>query len=229
MSSGDPLGPASPTPSATPFQGRPRRRFWRLLAGLALIPIAAFGIGWVRFVSSLPDEDPRPPRADAIVVLTGGADRIADAVALLAADHGTRLLITGVHQGTRGDEIAALLPAQSPRFACCVDIDRRALNTAGNATETARWVRQHGFRSLIVVTSAYHMPRALVELAAIMPGVALIPHPVVSDHLRGHPWWSDFATARLLLLEYAKYVAARARHGLRTPNADASRQGRVLG
>jgi uncharacterized SAM-binding protein YcdF (DUF218 family) len=59
-----------------------------------------------------------------------------------------------------------------------------------------------------VVTSGYHMPRALAELAHQLPGVELVPFPVVSERLRSEPWWSHLATAKLLFSEYVKYIVA---------------------
>jgi uncharacterized SAM-binding protein YcdF (DUF218 family) len=67
---------------------------------------------------------------------------------------------------------------------------------------------------LIVVTSNYHMPRALAEIAHQLPGVALVPFPVVTDKQRAEPWWTNSAIARLMLSEYMKYVFARVRMGV---------------
>ena len=128
-------------------------------------------------------------RADGIVVLTGGASRIEDAVELLASGRGQRLLITGVHRMTSEREIARLKPGYTKVFTCCVDLDRSALNTIGNATETRRWAHERGFRSIIVVTSSYHMPRAMAELERQLPDIQLIPFPVVTDQLRAS--WSS--------------------------------------
>jgi uncharacterized SAM-binding protein YcdF (DUF218 family) len=96
-------------------------------------------------------------------------------------------------------------------LSCCVDLDRSAVNTRSNAAETRRWARERGFKSLIVVTSNYHMPRAIVELSHAMPDIALIPFAVVADKWRDEPWWTSGATLRLLLSEYVKYVAAEMR------------------
>ena len=113
--------------------------------------------------------------ADGIVVLTGAAFRISDALELLAAGHGKRLLITGVNPLTRSREIARLVPEHQRWFTCCVDLDHSATNTIGNAIETRRWVKARGFKSLIVVTSNFHMPRAMAELAHQLPDVTLVP------------------------------------------------------
>lgn len=171
---------------------------------------ALFGfVGFVLFVTQLPiGRQATPHQGDGIVALTGGAERLSDALLLLASGRGKRLLISGVHPETTDRELSRAQPDYQAFARCCVDLGRRALNTAGNAVETRRWVDGHGFRSLIVVTSSYHMPRTLMELAREMPQVELIPYAVATDRA---PWWRDWPTARLLASEYTKYVAALVR------------------
>lgn len=184
-----------------------------MLAAIVLVAAgAALALGFASFVSAVPKvERTDVDRADAIVALTGGADRLADAVALLDRGRAGRLLITGVNPDTSEDELVRSVPRYA-RFAdCCVDLDRRAANTLGNAQETRRWVRDRGFRSVIVVTSGYHMPRALMELGRELPDVTLIPYPVVTARLREGAWWRDPAAARLMVSEYLKFVAAAAK------------------
>ncbi len=77
--------------------------------------------------------------------------------------------------------------------------------------ETANWVKKNGFSSLLVVTSAYHLPRAKVELAGALPNVALIAYPVFSKDLKLDSWYREPATMRLLMREYVKYILARLR------------------
>ncbi len=162
-------------------------------------------------------ETPVIGHAEGAVALTGGADRIADAVGLLAQGHADRLLITGVNPATTPSEIVRQTPAARDLIDCCIALGYEAANTVGNAAETERWVRANHIRSLIVVTSNYHMPRALVEMSSALPGVELKPFPVVSD--RGHhgPWWNDEATTRLILWEWIKFNAASLRIGLVSP------------
>ena len=180
-----------------------------LAAGLLALLVCA---GFLWFVNQLPEaEVPMKTKADDIVVLTGSAFRISDALELLAAGHGRRMLITGVYPATRLSEIARLTPEFERWFNCCVDLDHAAINTIGNAVETRRWARDQGSKSLIVVTSNFHMPRALAEIAHQLPDVTLVPFPVVSDRIRVESWWSDPATARLLILEYLKYIVALTR------------------
>ena len=150
-------------------------------------------------------------KADGIVALTGAASRIPDAIELLASERGKRLLITGVHRATSASEIARLTPLYSKFFTCCIDLDRSALNTLGNALETKRWAREHNFTSLVVVTSNWHMPRAMAEIEHQLPDVALIPYPVISEKVKTEPWWQNAGTARFLVAEYLKYLFARGR------------------
>lgn len=188
------------------------RNLMRAISFAVLAVILLLGGGFVWFILNVPDTEIALERnADGIVVLTGGASRISDAIELLAAGHGKRLLISGVHRATSSAEIARTNPRHQALIACCVDLDHSAVNTTSNAVETRHWVRERGFSSLIVVTSAYHMPRTMAELAKQLPDVALVPFPVVTEKLRNEPWWTNGQIAKLILSEYAKYVVAQLR------------------
>ena len=190
------------------------RRFrWSALM-LCASAVLAIGLGFLWFVRQVPAEEVTLNRdADGIVALTGGASRIADAIELLASGRGKRLLISGAYRATNSKEISRLNPEFERWVRCCVDFDR-SLNTLGNAIETKRWAERRGFRSLIVVTSNYHMPRALAEIAHQLPDVALVPFPVVTDRQRAERWWTSGVTARRMVTEYVKYVFAKLRIGL---------------
>lgn len=189
----------------------------RLAGGLATLCLAGgivLGIGFLVFIDSLARQETEFGRqVDGIAALTGGADRIGDAMAVLREGRAKRLLISGVNVNTT--EAALIRTTGNPDlFHCCIDIGRSALNTVGNAQETARWAARHGYRSVMVVTSNYHMPRALVELRRHLKDVEFIAHPVMSDSVRIENWWHDPALFRLLGVEYAKYLAAEARSRL---------------
>src|ERR1700754_3802573 len=189
----------------------PRRR-WRAAIFASVVAVFAGCAGFVWFLSLVLPNEQKPSRnADGIVVFTGGSSRVSDAVELLAEGYGKRLLISGVHPTNGFSDIQRTLPESQQLLMCCVDLDRSAINTRSNATETRRWVTERGFRSLIVVTSNYHMPRAIVELSHSMPDIELIPFAVVGEKWREEPWWTSGAALRLLLSEYVKYLFAEMR------------------
>jgi uncharacterized SAM-binding protein YcdF (DUF218 family) len=182
--------------------------------------LVGLGAGFVAFARLIDYQEPTAALtpADGVVALTGGSERVADAVELLAKGRARRLLITGVNQQTSRHEMARLMPSFQRLFDCCIDLGRAALNTAGNADETRQWVEANAIHSsLIVVTSNYHMPRALVELRSALPRLELIPYPVVSDRLRNSDWRSDAQVARLLAVEYVKFLAALVRTKIMPP------------
>jgi uncharacterized SAM-binding protein YcdF (DUF218 family) len=208
-----------------PASAVPRKRRGAVTASLLGAILVAVGVGFIGFLSQLRGTETKPSRtADGIVVLTGGSSRVSDAMELLAGGYGKRLLISGVHPLSGTSDISRSLPDNQSLLNCCVDLDRSAVNTRSNAAETRRWAHERGFKSLIVVTSNYHMPRAIVELSHAMPDITLIPYAVVGDKWREEPWWSNSGTLRLVLSEYVKYVAAEVRVCLADMGLDVTRE-----
>ncbi len=195
------------------------RRAW---LGLGLVAaIGAVAWSFDGFLSQIDQVEAPPGRhADGAVALTGGADRITDAIELLARGDADRLLITGVNPMTSRAGLLRTMPQASRLFGCCIDLGYEAANTIGNASETERWVRTNHIRSLIVVTSNYHMPRALAEIGSALPDVDLMAYPVVTERDRSRPWWSDAGGARLIISEYVKYVASQLRLRLAPPRSE---------
>lgn len=208
---------ASP-PDASPTASGGLRPLRVTLAAAALVPAALVG-GFLLFLASLERSEPKAlPRGDAIVALTGGAERIHDAVGWLAQGHGERLLISGVDTQVKLKTLTQQAPPLRDWLACCVDLGHQALNTVGNAEETRRWAVRRGYRSLLVVTSNYHMPRAMLELKRHMPDVRLIAAPVVTQRLQELRLWRDPALLRTLGQEYAKFLVAYARASVTRPS-----------
>ncbi len=164
-----------------------------------------------RVIESTPAVEPDAP-ADAIVVLTGASDmRLKEGMRLLDRRKGQRLLISGVNREVKRTELMNVTEGSKRLFECCVDLGYEAENTVGNAREIADWARGHDFYNLIVVTSDYHMPRALLEIKADMPEAKLIAYPVPSPDLDTRKWWKSPKGTRILLIEYDKYLAILAR------------------
>ncbi|WP_243370383.1 YdcF family protein [Microvirga solisilvae] len=176
--------------------------FWSV-AALCILGFFGF-LGFVYSIDRI--EHPPETRADGIVAMTGGAQRIGDAIDLLAKGYAKRLLISGVNERTSREQISRLNPGQRQLFDCCVDLDYRARNTIGNAIETRRWADRHGFDTIIVVTSNYHMPRMLTELDHALPNLQKIPYAVAAT-IDPHDWWHNPATAKVLATEYLKFLA----------------------
>lgn len=169
----------------------------RLVSALVLLWVAGFA--W--FAGVPPRAAPAGERADGVVVLTGAGGRVERGVALLRAGQARRLLISGVSPGVRPRELAARTGAPLALFDCCVDLGFNAIDTRSNAEETAAWARKHGYRSVRLVTSDYHMRRAELELLAELdPGVRVLAEPVPTAN----------PSPRLMLREYTKYLVRRA-------------------
>ena len=189
-----------------------------LLRQLAVIGILAGAIwfaGFLWFIAQVSSLNPPPaPKADGIVVLTGGSGRVAEGLKLLQAGAAKKLLISGVHRDVALPELLATAapeldaPMAPEMAACCITLGYMAPTTDGNAVEADAWTRNEKFHSLIVVTAQYHLPRALLDFHRALPGVELVPYPLVRPAVDPAQWWESYATARLLMVEYTKYGGA---------------------
>ncbi len=190
-------------------------RLGKTIALLLAAVLWAGALGFVLFAANVM----RTPvsaddKADAIVVLTGGQSRIKEGARLLKDGYGARLLISGVNTRTSQGDLIRLSGLDPKKFDCCVDLGYTALNTIGNASETQAWANANRYRSLIVVTSNYHMPRTLVELSRTLPEVRFIPHTVTPDTFDTEAWWLSPVTMRNLVAEYVKFLPSAARFAL---------------
>jgi uncharacterized SAM-binding protein YcdF (DUF218 family) len=208
--------PGLPQGARSDGEGRRRKGPVRLavravLALILLVAVAGTG-GFLYFAETVAAlEAPRDPKADAIVVLTGGYQRIDRAIGLLKRGAGQRLLISGVNPATSGNQIRKLTQSSSSLFECCVDMGYEAVDTIGNANETARWISDHRFRRVLVVTNNYHMPRSLLELKVIDPRTEFVAYPVVNSDLKRGNWLRQPGVLKAMLSEYLKYSLAHIR------------------
>ena len=189
----------------------------RVLRFVVIAAILCFVTGFAVFAERTTRSAPSdpPPSADGVVALTGGGGaRISTAMQLLDAGAARRLLITGVNPATTDEDVRRLAGGSDQTFACCVDLDRVARTTEGNAAEAAAWAQRNGYGSLILVTSDFHMPRALIELRRALGEATVYPYPVHGALLSGRPWWTNAPDTRRLLVEYVKYLFIRSRETL---------------
>ena len=214
------LGRANPElPQGNRSEGKGRRRrmrpvrlFVRFVLAVILLVVVAGITGFLYFAETVAAlEAPSDPKADAIVVLTGGYQRIDNAIGLLKKGAGNRLLISGVNPTTSGNQIRKLTQSSSALFECCVDMGYEAVDTIGNANETARWISDHRFRRVLVVTNNYHMPRSLLELRVSDRRTEFIAYPVVNSDLKNGNWLREPSVMKAMLSEYLKYGVARIR------------------
>jgi uncharacterized SAM-binding protein YcdF (DUF218 family) len=204
------------------FAHRPlsSRRWLGWGAALLLIGLTVWTAGLVRFAGRIPADVDDPRReTDAIVVLTGGSERLQTGLGLLAERRGKKLFVSGVH---RGVDVAQLLRVarQAPQEVdCCIVLGYSADDTAGNARETAAWMAAEGYHSLRLVTANYHMQRSLLEFRRALPDATIVAHPVAPRNVR-RQWWRFPGTTSLLVREYNKFLLALVRPPVDRPAPD---------
>lgn len=165
----------------------------RRIVSLALI---AWLLGFVWFAVTLP-QPADAERTDAIVVPTGSEGRIPRGIDMLELGNATMMLVTGVDVDVRPHEFAAEYEVPDQLMDCCITLGFRALDTRGNARETAEWMAENEFTSMRLVTADWHMRRAALELAARLPEDTRI----LRDAVHTEP------SLQTLFLEYHKFLA----------------------
>jgi uncharacterized SAM-binding protein YcdF (DUF218 family) len=190
---------------------------------ILLVAFYAAGLAW--FVQSLPREaSDAIPRAEAIVVLTGGAERVDRGLELLDRGLAEKLFISGVYHAVEVNALIELAENQPEHLACCIVLGYEAGDTRGNAIETAAWMKAEGYSTLILVTAVYHMPRSLIEFQRVMPEALIVPHPVYPRNFHLEDWYAWPGSASLLITEFAKYLLASAWAALSPPPGEAAAQ-----
>jgi len=189
----------------------------RAAATILALVVLIWIVGLLAFAGRVDHSTPaaEPPVSDGVVALTGASDaRITAAMALLETGKARRMLVSGVNPTTTRTEVRGVAKADRHIYDCCVDLGYQATDTVGNARETAHWVDAEGYRSLILVTSDFHMPRALLELKAALPDETITPYAIRTTELDAHHWWRTSDGLRRMTLEYCKYLIILARTDL---------------
>ena len=186
-----------------------RRGRLKFLGFMGMLSFVIFAGGFIIFALKIDRlRPPSPlPKADGIVVWTGkGGGRLETGAKLLQQKKGERLLISGVNKAITQDAIKTLVKVPDPLSDCCIDLDYKAEDTVGNARETARWVKALGYEHIILVTSAYHMPRAEIEIGAAIGRVKITPYPVTAQDSKR--WYNSPSRFKRIFQEYGKLLLA---------------------
>ena len=170
---------------------------------IIVMDIISFGKS-LKFTTTLKDL----PDVEGIVVFTGGENRVQTSIQLLTQNVGQRLFISGVNPNTKKSDISYRIKIDRKLLDCCIDLGKNANNTFENAFETIRWVKNNNFKSLIVVTSNYHMKRSLFILKQSEPNIKFIPFHVESTLLKNTKS-SLIEKMRAVSIEYLKYTYTR--------------------
>ena len=167
----------------------------RYLVRLFAFVLLIYVLGYALVVVALP-QPAGDTRTDAVVVLTGGAGRIERGLDTLQRRLAGRMFISGVQRTVRPEELAARHGVDERVFACCVDLGREAVDTRSNADEVARWLERRRLRSVRLITTDWHMPRASFEISKRIGGDVTI----VRDAVLSNP------SLRQLFTEYNKFL-----------------------
>lgn len=166
--------------------------FSRFVSLLALAWL--FGFAWFAMFLPQPAGD---ARTSAAVVFTGGKGRVARGLEVIADRQAPQLLVSGVDREVKPGEFRAEYDISAARMGCCITLGYESDDTRGNADETARWLAARKGKSVRLITSDWHMRRAALELARVMPK----GFTIVRDAVPSHP------SLGALLTEYHKYLA----------------------
>ena len=162
--------------------------------------IMFYALGFVLFAFTLGKPAPADaPSTDAAIVLTGGPGRIEHAIGVLKAGKSRRLLVDGVDPAVTKSDLARRIKDSAKWLACCVDLGTESVDTRSNAEEAGRWLSFHKYQSVRLITSVWHMRRALYEFKNVLGK----KYELVTDAVPTEP---AFAT---LFGEYNKYLLRR--------------------
>lgn len=183
-----------------------RLHVFMLSCGLIAFALWLGGLVWfTRSIDAIGEGVPSV-KADAIVVLTGGSNRLQKGFDLLDAGYGSKMFISGVYQGVAVKELLHLWKKDSDnKLQDAVTLGFDADDTIGNAIESAAWLKTNKAERFYLVTANYHLKRALLEFRMEKAGEA-IPYPVTPEGLDMRDWWRNKQHRSLIVREYSKYV-----------------------
>lgn len=144
-------------------------------------------------------------KTEAIVVLTGGRNRIAEAIKVYNKGVSQKLFISGVEKNTSLEAISQRQAVTFPTEKNAVLLEKQSTNTIENAIQTQAWLKENDIKSIRLVTSNYHIPRSLQEFQHQNPNLKIVTHPVYSDYV-AKEWWKSIRSFCLIASEYNKFL-----------------------
>jgi len=153
-----------------------------------------------------------------IVILTGGANRIKDGLKIIkdfkkSKQNNYKILVSGTGVGFTKNSLKNKLGPNfnSHLIQCCIDLDNVSQNTFTNASETLKWTNKNNIKEFILITSNYHMPRALLEFKNVMPNLKIHTYAITPKKHDIENWFSSYQTFGLIFTEYCKHIVASLR------------------
>jgi len=148
-----------------------------------------------------------PPSADVIICLTGGSRRIPEAFRLLDTGKAKKLFLSGVNKEVSLDDILQIITMDIPEdMLANIIIDKSSMNTFDNAKQSLIFVENEGYNSIILLTSHYHMVRALYIFDKIFPpDIIIYPYPIRAPEVSLNEWWKDIHSRKIIISEFIKY------------------------
>ena len=150
-----------------------------------------------------------------IVILTGGANRIKDGLKIIEdfknlKNINYKILVSGTGMGFTKSSLKKKLGPNfnSQLIQCCIDLDSVSKNTLTNASETFKWTSKNDIKEFILITSNYHMPRAILEFKNVMPNLKIYTYAITPKKHNIENWLSSYQTFSLVFTEYCKFVIA---------------------
>lgn len=178
--------------------------FWTLMSGMTLILLWLGGfIVFNQFIGSYKID--YTTKTDAIVVLTGGKNRLAEAMKLYNDNLADILIISGVAENVTLSQLERQNHTVIENRPDQVILGNEASNTIENAIEVSEAVRRNNVALLRLVTSYYHMPRSEQEILLKNPDVKIVYHPVYSENV-SDKWWKKWGSFCLIAMEYNKFI-----------------------
>lgn len=183
-----------------------------LVSIILLLAIGGVFVSLLDFIEQIPaQKTSNNTKTDAIVVLTGGSNRLEEGLSLLSQRRAKKLFISGVYRGVEVRRLLNLFQVNPEELICCITLGYTAGSTMGNAAETKAWVSSEGHKTLRLVTASYHMPRSIKEFQHQMPNLTIIPHAVFPKQFKRDDWWLWPGTVSLILTEYIKFLISSLR------------------